>query len=272
VATPNTPKQPEKISADCPHCGFSQLESAYAKSTFCRKCGQHYSIEKLLAREATSLKTPSILDKISKLVSGEKIRDICCFSCGNRQRVSTSAQSSICPQCGSYIDLRDFRISGAFGRSIQTQGEVYVAAKGEITSAKVACGSAYLEGKLRGNLSCTGTVSVKVHGKLFGSVETYHLVVLKRADVEFVRPIKVHSVEIHGKISARIMCETCVTITKGGALEGVVYAKAINIERGGIFSGELFIGQQELTQPDLLDAGDDHPGLFGNETLGLGPA
>ena len=54
MATPNTPKQPEKINADCPHCGFSQLESAYAKSTFCRKCGQHYSIEKLLAREAST--------------------------------------------------------------------------------------------------------------------------------------------------------------------------------------------------------------------------
>ena len=269
MATPNTPKQPEKINADCPHCGFSQLESAYAKSTFCRKCGQHYSIEKLLAREATSLKAPSLLDKLSKIVSGEKIRDICCFSCGYRQHVSTSAQSSICPQCGSYIDLRDFKISGPFGRSIQTQGEVYLSDKGEITSSKVACGSAYLEGKLRGNLSCTGTVQVKVKGKLLGSLEAYRLEILKRSDVEFVRPIKAHSIEIHGKISARIMCETGVTITKGGSLEGVVYAKAINIERGGIFSGELFIGQQQLTQPDLLR---DHPGLFGDETLGLGPA
>ena len=272
MASPNTPKQPEKISADCPHCGFSQLESAYAKSTFCRKCGQHYSIEKLLAKEATSLKTPSIFDKLSKLVSGEKIRDICCFSCSNRQRVSTSAQSSICPQCGSYIDLRDFKISGPFGRSIQTQGEVLITSKGEVTSSKVACGSAFIEGKLRGNLSCTGTVSVKMHGKLLGSVDTYQLVVEKRSDVEFVRPVKVHSAEIHGKISARIMCETGLTISKGGVLEGVVYAKAINIERGGIFSGELFIGQQELTQPDLLGAGDDHPGLFGDETLDLGPA
>jgi cytoskeletal protein CcmA (bactofilin family) len=272
VATPNPPKQPEKISADCPHCGFSQLESAYAKSTFCRKCGQHYSIEKALAKEATSLKTPSLLDKLSKLVSGEKIRDICCFSCGNRQRVSSSAQSSICPQCGSYIDLRDFKISGQFGRSIQTQGEVFVTSKGEVTSAKIACGSAHIEGKMRGNLSCTGTVSFKMQGKQLGSVETYQLVVEKRSDVEFVRPIKVHSAEIHGKISARIMCETGLTITKGGTLEGVVYAKAINIERGGIFSGELFIGQRELTQPDLVGAGEDHPGLFGDETLGLGPA
>jgi cytoskeletal protein CcmA (bactofilin family)/predicted RNA-binding Zn-ribbon protein involved in translation (DUF1610 family) len=272
VANPNTPKQPEKINADCPHCGFSQLESAYAKSTFCRKCGQHYSIEKLLAKEATSLKAPSLFDKLSKLVVGEKIRDVCCFSCNHRQSVSTSAQSSLCPQCGSYIDLKDFKISGSFGRSIQTQGEVIITSKGEVTSAKVACGAAYIEGKLRGNLSCTGTVAVKVQGKLLGSVDTHHLIIEKRSNVEFVRPVKVHTAEIHGKISARIMCEAGVTISKGGALEGVVYAKAINIERGGIFSGELFIGQQELTQPELLAARDEHPGLFGDETLGLGSA
>jgi cytoskeletal protein CcmA (bactofilin family) len=227
----------------------------------------------LLAKEVTSLKAPSFLDKISKLVQGEKIRDICCFSCGHRQKVSTAAQSSICPGCGSYIDLRDFKISGPFGRSIQTQGEVIVTSKGEITSAKVSCGSAYIEGKMRGNLFCTGTVSVKLHGKLLGSVETHHLDVVKRADVEFVRPVKVHSAEINGKVSARIMCETGVTIAKGGCLEGVVYAKAINIERGGIFSGELFIGQQELTQPELLGAGEDNSHLFGDdEPLGYRPA
>ena len=93
MANPNTPKRLEKINADCPHCGFSQLESAFAKSTFCRKCGQHYDIEKLLAKEATSLKEPSFFDRISKLVSGEKIRDVCCFSCNHRQKVSSAAQS-----------------------------------------------------------------------------------------------------------------------------------------------------------------------------------
>jgi cytoskeletal protein CcmA (bactofilin family) len=225
----------------------------------------------MLAKEASSLKAPSIFDKLSKLVSGEKIRDICCFSCSHRQRVSTAAQSTICPQCGSYIDLKDFKISGQFGRSIQTQGEVIVTSKGEVTSAKVACGSAIIEGKLRGNISCTGTISVKVHGKLLGGVETHHLIVEKRSDVEFVRPVKVHSAEIRGKVSARIMCESSVVIVKGGALEGVIYAKAINIERGGIFSGELFIGQRELSQPELLGSAGDHPALFGEETLGLGP-
>ena len=50
--------------ADCPHCGFSQLESAYAKSTICKKCSQHFSIEKLLAKEVSSLKAPSLFEKL----------------------------------------------------------------------------------------------------------------------------------------------------------------------------------------------------------------
>ncbi len=268
----NTPKQPEKVSADCPHCGFSQLESAFAKSTFCRKCGQHYSIEKLLAKEVASLKGPSIFDKLSKMVSGEKIRDICCFSCGHHQQVSSQAQSSQCPQCSSYVDLRDFKIAGPFGRSIQTQGEVVIGSKGDVTSAKISCGSALVEGKLRGLLFCTGVARVKVQGKFLGNIDAHQLVVEKKANVEFVRPVKAQSVTIQGKASALIHCDGCVTIAVGGTLEGTVHARAISVEKGGIFSGELFIGQDELIQAELLGSTDETTGFVGGDAPEFGPA
>jgi cytoskeletal protein CcmA (bactofilin family) len=245
------------------------LESPYAKSTFCRKCGQHYNVEKPLHKEAEMVRGPSIFDKISKLVSGEKVRKVRCFSCNHRQEVSSSAQSSLCPSCGSYIDLRDLKIAGPFGRSIQTQGEIYVTSKGELTSARAACGSAILEGKLRGTLICNGQVRVKTHGKILGGIETHELIVEKRCDAEFVRTLKAHSVEINGRISARIVCETAVTINKGGFLEGTVYARSISVEKGGVFSGELFIGQA----PAGERAGAAEPkqqALFGDE--GLQPA
>jgi cytoskeletal protein CcmA (bactofilin family) len=266
----NIPKQPEKISADCPHCGFSQLESAYAKSTFCRKCGEHFSIEKLLSKETTSLKGPSFFDKLSRLVSGEKIRHVACFSCGAKQQTSTEAQSTSCPSCGSYIDLRDFKIAGSFGRSIQTQGEVIITPKGDVTSGKIACGSAFVEGKMRGMLVCTGTVRVKVKGRFLGGVETQKLIVEKKSDVEFARPIKAQNLEIHGKVSARVMCDGQVTINKGATLEGTVYAKAISVEKGGIFSGELFIGQHEVEQGELL--GDTSASAVGDGQLQVRPA
>ncbi len=247
----NVPKQSEKISADCPHCGFSQLESAYAKSTFCRKCGEHYSIEKLLNKELGSVKGPSLFDKLSKLVSGEKIRKIQCFSCAHPQEVSSSAQSSLCPNCGSYIDLRDIRIAGPFGRSIQTQGEVHITSRGDVSNARVACGTALIEGKLRGSLVCTGIARFKLKGTVAGAVDVNQLVIEKRSNAEFSRPVKARSVEINGRVSATLMCETCVTIHKGGSFEGTIHARAMNIEKGGIFSGELFIGQKAPEQTDL---------------------
>jgi cytoskeletal protein CcmA (bactofilin family) len=264
----NTPRQLEKVSADCPHCGFTQLESAHAKTTFCRKCGEHYNIEKLLSKEAESLKKPSIFDRVSKLLSRETIRDIACLSCGHRQQVSRSAQSSLCPQCGSYIDLRDFKIGGPFGRSIQTQGEVIITSRGDTSSARLVCGSAVVEGQMRGTLACTGVVRVKVHGKILGAIESNRVVIEKRADVEFVRPLKVQALEVNGKISARIHCDGQVTINKRGSLEGTVYAKAINVEKGGLFHGELFIGTPELQQGELLsETPQPPPTLFGDDEL-----
>jgi cytoskeletal protein CcmA (bactofilin family) len=267
VAKENTPKQAEKVSSDCPHCGFTQLESAFAKSTFCRKCGQHYSIERLLAKEATSLKAPGFFDKLSKLVTRETIREVCCYSCAHKQHVSSAAQSTLCPQCGSYIDLRDFKIAGAFGRSIQTQGDVIILPKGDASSARIVCHSATVEGKLRGTLAATHEVILRTREKVLGGIETKRLVIEKRCDAEFVRPIRAQSVEVNGRLSARLYCDGTVMINKGGQLEGTLYAKAITVEKGGIFSGELFIGQNDPSQPKA-----EQGSLFGDEALQLKPA
>jgi len=43
-----------------------------------------------------------------------------------------------------------------------------------------------------------------------------------------------------------------VAIQKKGALEGDVTARAISVEKGGMFSGQLVIGRADLTQGELL--------------------
>ncbi len=236
-------QQPEKISADCPHCGFSQLESAYAKSTICRRCSQPFSIEKLLAKEVSSLKAPSFFDKLGKMISRETVREIRCFSCDAVQEVSSAAESSLCPKCGSYIDLRDFKITGPFGRSIQTQGEVIISNKGDATSQRILCGRAYIEGKMRGQLMCTDTVSLRTEGRLMGSIESDKIVVERKCDAELVRPVKVRTAEINGTVRGDFLVEGRITINKHGNLTGTVYARSIVIEKGGVFYGELHIGE-----------------------------
>lgn len=258
-----------KDNVVCPHCGFQQLESAFARTTICRKCSQHYTIVRPGEKpEAAPAEKGWLLTKVGALVKRETTRQVRCFSCGAGQTVSSSAKSSICPACASYIDLRDFKISTLFSRTVETQGVITITAKGEVTSAKLACSEAWLYGNLRGNLLSTGTTHVKLKGKVLGALDAHHLIVEKGANVEFVRPVKVGSAEIFGRVSARLMAEGVVAIRKTGAVEGAVFSKGITVDKGGLFSGELSIGRQEAEQSELLG---ESGGLFGGE-LALGQA
>lgn len=259
----NLPEQPDKISADCPHCGYSQLESSHARTTFCRKCGQHYSIERVLSKEAASIKEPGFFARLTKSIAGEKERTIHCHSCGHKQVVSSSAQSSLCPSCASYLDLRDLKVAGPYARTIQTQGTVTVTSKGDLASVRVACGEAFIEGKVRGRVVCSGECHIKLKGPMMGTIETNKLIVEKKSEVEFTRPVRAKAIEIIGRASATIHCDGCVTILKGGMLDGTIYARSVDFEQGAFFTGTLHIGEKAFEQAELLSPQEpEQPGLY----------
>lgn len=236
---------------ECPHCRSVQLESVHARTTICRSCGQHIDLDRPKQVEAAPPRG-GLFKKVGDFFAREKIRNIRCLSCGKPQQLSTSARSSICQHCGTYIDLRDFKITAGYSRAIQTQGTVILAPKGDLTSTRIACASAQIQGRLRGDLFCTGIAAFKLKGRVYGAVDAQHLVVEKNSHVEFVRPVKVITAEIKGRASGRITAAGVVTVGKSGALEGVVYAKAISVDKGGLFQGELYIGSHELQQQELL--------------------
>jgi len=243
-----TPQSAGKVALTCPHCGFKQLESPYTKSTYCRKCGEHYEPGK--SRPILRNERPSLFARVSAFLARQKTRDITCFDCGAVQTISSSSSSSICPHCSAYIDLTDFKINTTFSRTIQTQGTVTIGSKADVTSSKIACREASLEGKLRGNLFCTGTAYVKWKGKISGTVEGQKIVIAKRSEVEFIRPLKAKSIEISGKVSANLQISGTVKITKRGRLDGSVHAAGIIVEKGGIFLGDLVIGRPAFVQPE----------------------
>lgn len=253
MASPSPHKHPQnipgRISVECPHCAARQNESVFAKTTFCRKCGEHFDLETKNLPVPLGAEAPSLLSRITRIFQREKIRTIHCFDCKGKQQISSFAKSSFCTHCGGYIDLRDFKIIGNFSRSIQTQGLVDIGPKGDVTSSKIGCANGILRGKLHGNLLCTGTLRVKTKNRIMGGIDVENLVIEKRSEVEFVRMIKAVTVEINGKTSARITADK-VKITKSGILEGTVYAKSISVDKGGIFRGELVIGR---TEPDHQD-------------------
>jgi cytoskeletal protein CcmA (bactofilin family) len=237
-----------KITVACPHCGATQQESQHARSTFCRKCGKHIELYKREA--AASSEGPGLMDRLGRMFQREKVRQVNCLHCNTGLTVSSLAKSGSCAQCGHYLDFRDIRVDGNFSKSIETHGTITITKSGELTSPKVACAAAVVQGKLNGNLVCSTTAHVRTKGRVLGSITARELVIEKGTDADFVRPLHVGTAEINGKISGRIFADS-VTINKSGSLEGEVTAKSIKIERGGIFHGNLIIGQQKEEQGEL---------------------
>ena len=246
-----------KITVTCPFCGATQQEPEHARSTFCRKCCEHIELGKRVEPTAPAApEEPGLMDRLGRMFQREKVRHLNCLHCKAPQTVSSLAKSGSCSQCGHYLDFRDFRVDGNFAKSIETHGIITVTKSGELTSPKVACAAAVVQGKVNGNLVCSTTAHVRTKGRVMGSIQARQLIIEKGADVEFVRPLHVGTAEINGKISARIFADS-VTINKSGSLEGAVTAKSIKIERGGIFHGDLVIGQPQKEEQQELPLAEE---------------
>jgi cytoskeletal protein CcmA (bactofilin family) len=248
-----------KVSAECPHCGFKQMEYAAAKSSICRQCGSSFSpfapkpgLKLRTREEAPPPESPSILGRFEDFWKRQRSSVIECFECKRKQQVCGAATSTICPACSAHIDLRDYKITSGFSRSIRTRGDVHLTAKGDLGSSSVVCRSALIEGRLRGNLHCDDTATINYSGKIPGRISARHIVVDRKADIHCFRRVRAGSIEIKGKMSGEIVAQTIVTVHRKGSLEGDVTARAISVEKGGVFSGQLFIGDVGLIQGELL--------------------
>lgn len=244
-----------RLEVSCPQCGNVQLEAESVQSTYCHKCGGYIRLQKGggSAESPEPPKSPSVVRKLEELLGLQRTVVARCFECTGKREVPKSATSTICPQCGAYIDLQDYKVVGNFSRSVRTRGRLVVTVKGDLSSSRVICESAEVQGDVRGSLICNGEVKIKLQGKLRGSIEAKRLVIDRKAQVEFVRPVRAELVEIDGSISARIISTGKVVIRKTGRLTGAVFARAFMVEKGGEFFGELSIGKVEMTQGELLD-------------------
>jgi Integral membrane protein CcmA involved in cell shape determination len=231
----------------------------------CRQCGAHFSPSAPRPQSAIVQRappkppepsavreTPSFLRRFDSLWKTSRSTIVECFECKRRQEVSGAASSSICPSCSAHIDLRDYKVNTSFSRSIRTHGEVHITAKGDLSSSNVRCRRALVEGRVRGNLECDELVRIDVSGKIPGRISARNALVERRAEVQFFRRLKVGNLEIRGKMWGEVVADGTVTIRKHALLEGTVRARAINVEKGGVFLGQLIIGQGDLQQGELL--------------------
>src|SRR5262245_48000685 len=234
------------------------MEYAAAKSTMCRQCGRSFTpfapkpgLKLRRAEESPAQETSSsILGRLEDFWKRQTSSIVECFECKRKQQVSGAAASTICPSCSAHIDLRDYKITSAFSRSIRTRGNVHLSGKGDLASSSVVCQSALIEGRLRGNLHCD-TATINYSGKILGRISARQVVVERKADIHCFRTVRAEHIEIKGRMSGEIIAQT-VMVYRKGSLEGDVTARAISVEKGGMFSGQLAIGQLGLTQGELL--------------------
>ena len=239
------------------------MEYAAAKSTMCRQCGSHFAPAapkqeiRLRTKEerveaAAPVADASLFQKIEGFWTKHHNSEIECFDCKAKHEVSSAATSSFCPKCSTHLDLRDYKITTSFSRSIKTQGQIHITAKGDLSSTTVTCRAALIEGKMRGNMKCVGTATINFVGKIPGRLIAEHIVVDRKSDVHFFRRLEVKSIEIRGRMTGEVVAEGTVIIHRNALLDGNVTAKSISVEKGGIFSGQLIIGTSGLAQAELL--------------------
>jgi cytoskeletal protein CcmA (bactofilin family) len=233
------------------------MEYVAAKSTICRQCGRSFTpMAPKPGVKAGEASAPAgevpLHRKLESIWSRQRNRVVSCFECKRKHEVSDQATSTNCPGCSAHIDLRDYKITTSFSRTIRTRGDVHLTNKGDLSSTSVICHSAVIEGKLRGNLQCEDSMTIDLIGKVPGRIAAQNILVERKSDIQCFRRVTVTNIDIRGRMSAEIVASGSVTIHKTGSLDGNVTAKSIAIEKGGMFSGQLVIGQASLTQGELL--------------------
>jgi cytoskeletal protein CcmA (bactofilin family) len=182
----------------------------------------------------------SVLQRLKDYVVKDAVT-IECFDCNAIQTIKTKADSTICRVCGAHNDLRDYKITSSFSRSIRTHGQIHVTSKGDFTAANGTCRSALIEGKLRGNLTCLATATINYSGKIPGRLKAKNILVDGKSVVTFFRRLQIDRIEIRGRVTADIVAESAVIIRKGGSLDGNVSSRSISVEKGGTFYGQFLL-------------------------------
>ena len=260
-----------KILIACTACSYEQAEPAMVISTKCHRCGEHLEIknEKSVPRivHATRLanrdkppvqhppigglkpaelfkeKAPSLLRRIFS-PKPEK-REIDCYHCDHLFEVISSAQSTQCRKCGSYISLKDYEIDQIWHRRIQTRGDVTILKGGSISGVNIQCHDLTVFGSVSASVDCSGTFRIRSHGKIIGNVKCRELRVERGAKVEFQGDVNAQKAYIDGEVKAQLTCVGTITLEKKAHLQGLARAGGIVFKAGAKHTGLMEVIRPE---------------------------
>ncbi len=233
---------PRKASFCCPHCGFVQHEPAHLISTYCRACGAHYEVAAAQSPgEQLEKSGESLVNQTLRRIISKPPRQVHCYLCGQNHAVSGYARSTICPGCSASIELGDLVFSSNVSRPVDTRGKLTVQAEGYLNSSRIICGSALIQGRIAGTLRCEGEVRLACSGKVGCQILANTVRIEKNSQVELAHLLETNTLVILGRAVGRIRCNGNVTIKRTGRLEGILEARSVTVERGGVLLGQSSI-------------------------------
>ncbi len=230
----------KKIPTECPHCRFVQSEPAGLISTYCRGCGDHYTVAPRAVPPLAPVAKPAVLAKLvrAKLLARAP-RKIACHECGQTHDPQGQTDSTVCPACGTTIQLQDIEILAHSTRMVETRGTVHVGPEGFLNSTRIVCGNAVVEGRIAGKVTCSGTLRLRGSGLCRAQITTQRLIIDRGAVLRFASTLRAAEIAIRGHAEADVECAGTLHIGRHGGLDGDVLARAMVVDKGGHYAGEV---------------------------------
>jgi cytoskeletal protein CcmA (bactofilin family) len=228
----------KKIPTGCPHCGFVQHEPAGLISTYCRGCGDHYTVAAPHPVSQPAAK-PALAKIVREKLLARTPRRIACHKCDRTHDAQAQAHTTVCPGCGTTIQLADVEILAHSTRIVQTRGTVHVGPDGFLNATRVVCGNAFVEGRIAGKISCEGTFRLRGSGLCRAQITTRRLIIDRGAVLRFSSTLHADEIVIRGQAEADVECVGTLHIGRYGGLDGDVQARSMVVDKGGHYAGEV---------------------------------
>ncbi len=261
------PPRIAKQAVTCPKCKASQLEPQGVVSTFCRSCGAHFRLGSAAPKPPPGPRLPAWLRELIERFTPPKFREVRCFECGHVQTVPRVASSTTCGNCAVYIDVSDLEVRQRMTKTVRTRGRLVIKKGGFLNNQVTLCGEADIAGGAAGKVFCDHLTRIRTVGRLICELGSRQVLVDRKADVVVAHPIKAQTVDIEGKVTARIYCNGRVRVGRKGYLRGEVHARAFEVEPGGIFHGDLATGTLSRLSPELFGSAKERTCYMAVEDL-----
>ena len=177
-------------------------------------------------------------------------KEVECFDCGHKLKVSRSSKSADCTQCGAVICLEDLDINLQHTTRIRTRGSLTIRKPGRVSTTTVECKNLRCQGTLDAEtLHCQQDAVFCQTGSVDAVIHCRHLVVEKGADITFNRSVLAEDMTLNGRVTGTLQATGKITIGSNGSMNGDITARSVFIEPGGELNGAMNIVRSRPAPP-----------------------